>query len=251
MLLCFSTVSPIQKVYASIVFKDDFESNNFDAWTGVYVGNGNSLTTESINPYAGDYNAKAVRAGAGANAYCYKTLASSLPTAHARIYFKVPVLPTSGNKFVLVSLRQVTDTSDWIISGAIANDGGTMKWEMGYKAGGSYYYALYDAPSIEVDTYYCLELRIVVSTTVGEAIIYVDDAEIGSETGLDTGSTNIWRSDMGGSWLTENSIIYFDCCAINDSYIGLFVLPVDLGSIAFILSLIALAFAVIGINIKK
>ena len=198
------------------LFNNGFEEGDFSAWTGTLQnGTGNTITVQDTIKYAGTWAAKAhIQTGSGYG-LAYKTLTMGA-TTYMRVYAQVSALPASGNLYWLFKIRDTTNSKDWRVG--IYNVGGTLKWFILNEVAGAYY--TYDETML-VDTWYCLELKVVIDGSAGECRLWRNGTEIITETGINTGSNNPTRAYIGYQSFDGTAGDYYtDCVVVADAYIG-------------------------------
>lgn len=218
----FPRVSRAQRDYLAQFFtellNDGFESGDFSAWDGTQVSTGETATVEVIDPHHGTYQAKFSCDGSSANEYArvYKSLIAGQDTVYTRAYFKIiTALPASGQGYRLI--RHKSPETFAIGYVRIVNVAGTIKWLLIANEVEDEY-----IDSIQLDTWYCLELYTKVNTVSGEAKLYIDGTERCSLTGdysLDTRISAIYIGQGGSTGATAHDI-YVDCVVVADTYIG-------------------------------
>lgn len=219
-MLVLTVLIPL--IHAATIFNDGFESGDFSAWTSqVSSGAGSTITVESADPYAGSYHGKAYCEVATAAAYTYKDFTGQ-PTvyAHAKIQIR-DNLPSSGNSFIVftVGANSGATTMGYV---NVYNDGGTVKWQLGLRNGASVETSL-SSETVSLNTYYEVELKVVVDNAAGEGILYIGGVEAASLTGKDTNNYgNIDRVHVGERYSSSATThtVYFDNVTVADTYIG-------------------------------
>lgn len=210
--------------YSQFIFRDGFQTGDYSRWTGALISANNICVVESLHPYHGSYNLKAVRTTTGAAnvAEVYKTF-NEMSTIFARFYLQMGQLPAVGDGWNFAYLRPVLDTSAWRCLCGIKNDAGTLKWKLTYKHAGATTHVYSTTPTPQVGKWFCLEMKWVKSTTVGEARLWVNGDEVCTATGKNTGTDDIVRFEMGtiSSNVGYDLINYEDCAVVACSYIGL------------------------------
>jgi len=216
---------------STIIFEDDFETGDFSKWTGT-VGTP-SIVTDPV--HHGTYGMKA-DGGAYENEYAYKTF-TPYSTIYARAYLRWPTNPTLDNR--LDGMIVLLGAWGSVVQGGIINDAGTMKWLLTYLSDTSYLTAMATTPVPTVDTWFCMELKGLVSGTVGEARLYIDGNEVITVTGLDNdGMGNIQELRVGNYAAITYPLFtwtdYVDCLVVSDEYVGPEVPPPVAGAKALI-----------------
>jgi hypothetical protein len=205
--------------YFTEIFTDGFESGDFSAWTGSWSSNG-TAEVNGDNPHHGLYNAEFATVGAGTNYFVYYKTFTEQSEAFARCYLKLDSLPSSGKKLLnLVEFRHGTTHK---IRAGIHNDAGTMKWLLTYEENGAWGTEQAYTATINAGQYYCVEIKFVASSTVGEARLYIDDNEIITATGINTGTDGAERVVCGIVAVDGDTsrTLFIDCVVVADTYIG-------------------------------
>lgn len=202
-LLIASMMALYNSVYATEIFSDDFEDGTFDAWS-----TSNTPTISSTGVHHGIYCASLDKADV-----IYKSFTAT-STIYIRAYVQVDTLPVSSD---YQQLFETYDQSTYAETRVRISheDEGNSKWQI-TGSGGNFK----AVATIAADTWYCVEAKIVKSTTVGEYHLWIDGTEVISETGLNTGAENInqvWiLPTNAGNSITN----IYDCVVISDSYVG-------------------------------
>lgn len=204
------------------IFEDDFESNDFSAWTDTATSTGETASVVTTDPHCGTYHADFDCDGSsgGETAYVYKTI-SSAATIYARGYFKIKTsLPQENGEYTLMQLVG----TGWIAELKLRDVVGTKKWRLSYHSGASHLTSDYEpTPAIALDTYYCLELYTYVHATEGAYKVYIDGVERISVSGLDTDEHgDMDRVSVGETYSRFADIhgVFADCVVVDSSYIG-------------------------------
>lgn len=219
--------SEVAPAFATTIFSSGWENSggtdptDGGAWTGTIVGGGASLTVESLNPHHGTYNAKTSLPASSTAVYglVYRTI-SAQTTINVRQYFKYSTNPDIGYQFYVLRIDAIGEVARVYVY--VINDAGTIKWKLRYYAGGTYYEATSTTNAPQPNTWFAVEVRYVVSSTSGEARLYINGDEIITQTGLNTGTSAITFVKCGAaaSPLSPAINVYFDCVVVADTYIG-------------------------------
>jgi hypothetical protein len=179
---------------------------------------------QSGNAYQGNYaDQVSVANGAGENGACaYKDLGASYTTIDARVYVKLSAAPTTNSVLEVFGFS----TSGWLPNAVgtrvdIVNNGGTLQWRLNYLNNG---WQSAFAGSISLNTWYCIEVKLVIGSGTGESRLFINGVEAITQTGLSntaSGSSVRYFSlgvddEAGGNSLN----VYFDSVAVSSSYIG-------------------------------
>jgi len=205
-------------------FEDGFESGNYQSWSDSYSTSGGSLTISSSDSHHGTYSARTLTDG-GSREEAYITKNVNDDELYVRQYIKFENgLPFEDNSD-RVYLTRIMNGNEWLLAAGIRRNNGVDQW-MGYFRDGSSWIGPYyaDTPNIEEGKWYCLEVHWKSSSSQGVAEIYVDGVKRISRTGLDTNNYgNAETVDIGQIYATNldsNLILYSDCIAFSDTYIG-------------------------------
>jgi len=194
------------------IFEDGFESGDFSAWDGTEATGTLEITSSPV--YQGSYACKATITDYE-YATPYKNFASPPSTIYARFYVYLDTYSVSSGGYVdLMSWRDVSagstfcslrvyDTSRQL---RLVYDGNTDT----------------SSTTLDLDTWYCVEVKYVKSSGSGEYRVYLDGSEVTdlTHTGLTTTrNAERLRLNRGSSGVTSAVVIH-DCVVVDDSYIG-------------------------------
>jgi len=207
-----------------VLFESGFEpSGGYADWTS--KEGLDSLTIITTDPHHGYYHASAYCNGGneGEQAYLYKTFTSST-TVYVRAYFKFKTrVPSAGKSYNMLNIGN--GFNDIAAARIYSDNGTTAAFQMRYLNGDDTYgYETYAYISVQLNTWYCVEIKVVVSGSAGEARIYVDGNLIMSAISLNNdyfGNANSIMAGENYSSGTDDHTIYFDCVKVDTSYIGL------------------------------
>jgi hypothetical protein len=191
-------------------------------WDSEQAGSSDDVTVETSDPHHDTYHIDCYCNGDGGDsAYMRKTV-SALTTLFVRHYFKViTALPATGENFNILQING----SDWIAYVRLYNDSGTYKLQLGYHSGASHSYSTWTiSPTLALNTWYCVELKVVVHASTGEYRVFWNGTERITQTSLDTNEHgNIGAFEVGERWSTGATAhkIRVDCAKASDAYIGL------------------------------
>ncbi len=207
----------------NVIFYDGFESGDFSAWTT--TDNDGGLTTvvvQSSVVHHGSYAASISGLDtAGDYGIIIKTFASTYTTLYGRVY--VQFTQDFNNGATVVGLIQFRPSTGGAVSvGLQRQSDGTYRWLVQCYAPS--YLTFYSAPfSLQLNTWYCLELKGVDSPTIGEMSLWINGVSTITQTGLNTGANPFAISWVEAYQETGNAnagTIYFDRVVVSDSYIG-------------------------------
>jgi hypothetical protein len=98
---------------------------------------------------------------------------------------------------------------------------GTYRWNIASQVGGLSYFSA--AFTLLLNAWYCCELQVTTSATVGVLQAYVDGLSVINQTGLNLGATKLTsvRIEAYNSPSNTNAgTIYWDCVVVDTAYIG-------------------------------
>lgn len=199
---------------SNILFSDDFESGNTNAWEGTSVGNGASLTVQSTIKHAGSYALESASPSSG-YAQPYKTF-SAYPVLYMRYWVYVDTLPSSdGNLVVFGDIRDSGGQN--IFRLGIVNSSGTVKLCL---FNGWSQVTLTTTPTISTGTWYCVEEEVIAnnSPNTDGCWIWINGALVLSYSGV----ANSYQPNAvytGATTPNYDVNVYTDNVAVSTSYI--------------------------------
>jgi len=208
---------------ATYYFEDNFESANFNAWTGTTVTSGANASTTNRKAYEGMYSAKfeteAIESGTR-RACVYKNIGES-PVVYARGFFYIDEgLPLVDNddRFTFI---QFLNSKGAIMAGLqIRRVQGEDRFTLYAYNNIRTTTAIYPQPK----TWYCLELYIRIHPTEGAVKAYINGIEQISYTNINTTSLDnvaIIRFGLANSINTQQKVtVYLDSAIISTTYNG-------------------------------
>ncbi len=213
---------PLLKPYPNVLFKDGFETGNFNRWSGTSKTAGEIASVTNIRYYLGKYSAKFTSNGGGGYeySYCYENVTSS-PELYARGYVYVSQSGIAGQNSRLFFIVFRAGSNGLAYAGWKRVNGVT-KWCLTIRQGTSYVDILSSA-SRSLDKWYCIELRWKNGSTNGVAQLWVNGVLVCSATGKNTssyGNVNIVRFGLAEAYDCSSTTVYCDCCAIGTARIG-------------------------------
>jgi len=215
-------LSPEQKEllfkYFTVLFAHGFEGGNFDtdpetgyAWTGT----SGTPTVQSTIKHHGTYAMYV-----NATEYAYKTFTAQ-STIYARQYVRFAQDIDTGD----VTFLRFKAGGTNIFGLQRRNIAGTKYWGTVRFLGGSWGYGpTSTTPTFSLNTWYCIEIKALISPTNGEYRVWFDGVEntdltITGNTG--SSSSNVDTFWCGFSYLDTTALAYYDCVVVADTYIGL------------------------------
>ncbi len=201
------------------IFSDGFENNDFSQWTTTSE-NGASISVSNNTAHSGSYAAKiSSLTNNGYYAYASKSIEDATQL-NGRVYVKFTSNISNGTQISSLIRFQVSTVTSYYIDLERQNDG-TYRWHVIYQSTP----LDYASPSftLNLDTWYCIELGVVVNAVSGQLNLWVNDAHVINQTGLSLYSGGVdsvriqaWNSNGA----TNSGDIYFDCFKVAESYIG-------------------------------
>ncbi|MCW4039958.1 MAG: hypothetical protein NWE83_04290 [Candidatus Bathyarchaeota archaeon] len=204
-------------------FEDGFESGNFNAWTGTNSSSGGTIDIQDSVVHSGSWAAIAtVPEGNYSKAHVYQSITLE-PVVYAGAWFQFSgVTPNEGDHVAVINFSNDLSPATTILTAGYANNGGTISWYLRYSIDGGTN-TFYSADTIDIDTWYWLELAINVDES-GWNRLYVNGVEeiIRNTNNTRHGNVGVVRIGRTGDHTPENYAIdiYFDDCAIDDAYLG-------------------------------
>jgi hypothetical protein len=198
----------------TIYFQDNFEDATLDAWTSLYE-EGGSVSNQNTIKKSGNNALEILSVDWGAN-WIRKNLASTYTTVYTRFYIRFSALPTNGEVFGYIP-RLLSSAGAELFTGHLNNAGGVYSWGV-YTSGGDHDYTVSFSPVI--DTWYCVELKCIIDSTVGAITLWINGSPIIAETGINTGTVAIGRLEFMNLHPGVETAFYIDDVIISDSYIG-------------------------------
>ncbi|MCL4429555.1 MAG: glycoside hydrolase [Chloroflexi bacterium] len=165
----------------------------------------------------------AVADGARESGVCeYKDLGTSYTSIDARVYIQLSATPKSGSVLEIFGFS----SNGWLPSAVgtrvdIVNPNGTVQWRLNYYNSG--WQSVFAGP-ISLNTWYCVEVKLVLGSGTGETRLYVNGAELVTKTALANtapGSSVRYFSLGVDDELGNNTLsAFFDSVALAQGYIG-------------------------------
>jgi len=212
-------LSPTQREllfkYFTILFQDGFETLPFTGLVHVppWTGTGGAPVVQAVTVHQGDYAAAFNANGE----FCYINIAGQT-TAYMRQY--VNFAQDTDNTVRLMSLRS---QANGFIGGVerYRVGVGNIQWRLGYLSGAAILYTTSATPAFNADTWYCIELEVVIDGAAGEYRVWIDGIEEIAVTGLDTNDRgNVDQAESGTrSFFGTLFNLYVDCVVVADQRI--------------------------------
>jgi hypothetical protein len=201
---------------ATVIFADGFESGDFSAWTGV-----KDYSPEIVSNVVHDGSYAAFCNDTGIRV-CYRELT---PVDHLFIrgYYKFGAMSVEWaihglGYFVEHNMVHI------VAMFAIAHiTGSNYFWWIQAINGSDLQDVSSSSFTLDVNHWYCMELEMFVDGSAGYTKLYVDGVLAASLDGVDNDYYgSIGRAGAGQVFETRNNEpVWWDCCVIADSYIGL------------------------------
>jgi hypothetical protein len=202
-------------IYATNIFSDGFESGDLSAWTGTH---GNPTVT-SGNAVEGTYKTVLNTSPA----YFYKIISGENDRLWFRVYVNFSVSPTAGEycRLMIMGVQGVANIVELAVQG-----GSPPHWACRFY-NGSYGDYVTSTTTADALIYHCLEINVNFSSAGGQYdggyAFYVDGSELTDlrAPNCDTGSRYIDTISCDEYCpIGTPPTIYYDSCAVADSYIG-------------------------------
>lgn len=220
--------------YFTTIFSDGFESGDFSAWTGTETTGSCTATVVSDVKYQDSYSAKFYTPGgfSDTRSRAYKTLSQAYSTIHVRVYFRTSKIPTANDRKMDKPISLYNSDNGMLLKVSILKtSGGTLQWGLRVYTDSGWITYTADDNTISANTWYCLEVKLVVGNGNGEVHLWVDGTEKISQTGLDNdGRGNCDKVYVGLHWYQTNydgssahqvtETNWVDCVVVADTYIG-------------------------------
>jgi hypothetical protein len=199
----------------SQIFTDDFSSMGLTNWTS-------SNGSPSVQEVSGDYVLQTVASQYVASKV-YKTLSSSYQQGYIQFKVNFNSLPSDG---------------DYIVFGYIADNSGNAIARLVLSRSGSTYTLTveniansqdysYTWNGFSAQTWYTIELGILINSSTGVIIAYIDGQEVIAQSNIDTDiGTNVKVNELNvgihsNTYAASNITVYYDNVLFSDSFIGM------------------------------
>ena len=232
----FPKVSALYRDYLTqfftIIFQSGFEPGNFTEWTGTTVTGGDTCAVQTGIAHHGVYGMRSsVDNIDGDDAYAHETIAAA-GTYFVRIYVRFNTIPTQagGKRVNILSLWDSVTSLNSPVGCVLINDGNWIG-----RAALAGVEAVYNAVPPVTGLWYCVEMKVVASLTVGEVRVYINGTERTTLTALNQTTTimNLLRvgcNNKQSSGVGAAASMDIDCVVLADAYTGLE--PLGLGTIS-------------------
>jgi chitodextrinase len=205
---------------ATVIFSDGFESGDFGAWTDVY----GSPNVVSDVKYAGYYCGFVNTSGTHTCYYGEESSAGWGNHLFARGYYRFDVSTVDWATRGCTYISNWTGSDDLIVHAILGHwTDDDYLWMVEVLNGTDFQTAESSTFSLNTSAWYCIELEAFIDGSTGYAKLYVDNVLVVSLVGVDDrkyGNPN--HVGFGQLYDTRNGeAVWWDCCVIDDSYIGL------------------------------
>ena len=195
--------------YFTVLFQDGFDDGTFDAWSESYGAI--SIVTTPI--HHGGYAAKAT----GSGSKWIETLPAAYTDLYARMYVLFPAMLSAGTYASFLELKDEAWTEVDTPAAFVFESGGAMYF--GFTSPTTKDEGYFAIP-IQLNTWYCIEIRRKVGSGNGIAQMWIDGNLVFNRTAeIITGNNRPVQS--GNIYTTHADFVLFgDCYAVGDTYIG-------------------------------
>ena len=209
-----------------IIFEDNFESGDFNKWTGTYTTTSETVRVVDWRPLEGNFHGRFKSDGSGRyeNAYCYKKI-NSADEIYVRAYVNIPKglpLEDNGDRFYVIRLRAKGNSIAGI---GIRRNGNVDKWIIYARDGSGWIGPVYATdPSIKAWRWYCIELHWKKDATQGLVEVYIDSTKVLEISGIDTsyfgGVDEIDFGLISSTRVQKSVIVYGDSLVASTAHVG-------------------------------
>lgn len=207
----------IKPAHATPIFSDGFETGDFTAWTSQTANAPDAIAVSTLAVHTGLWGARATITLSTSYAYTRKNIADTV-TTFARAYFRVGTsLPTNNLYYRILELRHGGDD---FVQVRISNIDGSIYWT---------FYSPDQtndvAATINVDQWYCVEIKAVANSALGgEVRLYINGVDILDRLNFDTsGTPHVDNLRVGENYHNGDvdHLIDVDCVVVDSIYIGI------------------------------
>lgn len=212
----------------NLLFEDGFESGDFSSWTDIVKDNDATLQVRNSQQHLGSYSSYSwVTDITNSSAYMFKTLRNSHTTFHARAYVCIAEATTISNRFSEIMVILDPTNTHPVAALLVRGNGSNSWWQVVYRNGDGWSFSwLLD--TISLNSWYCVELKVVVGPGVGEIGFWLNGNSKFNGTNLDndnqTTSVATLRLGCTSSPVVfgagSNLGLYIDDVSIAENYIG-------------------------------
>jgi hypothetical protein len=205
----------------TIIFVDDFESNDLRKWDDTVATYGESVSAYSYAPYEGDHHARYASDGSGSSDNAYTSVDVNEEEIHVSGYFYPIIgmpLRDEDDRFYFVRLQ---GDGQSLAAAGIRRRNGVDNWIIFARDGSGWVGPEYSSsPGVE-EKWYRLELHWVKDSRDGYVELYVDGRRVLELTGLDTDNYgNVDAVNIGlvsATGVQQDMIVYSDLIEISST----------------------------------
>jgi hypothetical protein len=210
---------------------DDFESGNFDAWSGIYTTRNGSVSITTTQKFKGNYGAGLKVSNVTTkleNAQLHMILDQST-LIYARGYFYIDYgLSELLDEYDRFGLIVISSSKTDEVSLQIRRVNGQNRFSIGYFSGNNQRFASTTSVFPTDRTWYCMELAMLVNDTRGWVKAWVNGSPIIEVSGLNNTRYGdlvqvfwgLYAYNIGPNYRSWHLQAYGDEAAIANSYIG-------------------------------
>jgi hypothetical protein len=207
------------------IFSDSFESGSFSVWTGTKtVASGVTATVQTSTVLDGVYAMKvAVADGARESGVCkYKDFGSTYSAVDAKVMMQFSAKPRAGCVLEVFGFS----SDGWLGNRVgtrvdVVNVNGVLQWRLNYYSGG---WKTANAGTVNLNSWYCVEVKLVLGGGTGETTLYVNGSALVSKTGLTNNvlAKSVRYFSLGIDDVSGRNTLsaFFDSAAVSTGYIG-------------------------------
>jgi len=204
-------------------FYNGFEEGDFSVWNGTNQGGGGDTPSIITNPVCNGTYAMNVTTDGADNSYArVKKQFQGVDEVYARAWVRFPELPDTNNTRIMVVNVQ-KDGGTYIASAGVYNMSGNYYWCIHVGADPANPPSNYTLSTINVDTWYCVELYFN-ATTNGNATVWINDVLKCEVTGDFSGHNPIAEVlpyiYVAGAQSSTKTVIH-DNFGVDSSHIGM------------------------------
>jgi hypothetical protein len=207
----------------TVVFFDGFETGDVSAWTTTATTTGTTVSVVSTAKHTGTYSFKSGNVqNSAAWAYVAKQLGTPLSTVYLRTYLMVDSEPSATFNFL--TFRSNANGTIAILQ----YNGAAHKWSARCCINGSWNeYTQSGTTQIVPNKWFFIEFAMVMSATVGQANIWINDTQIVNQTNINTAA----RGNVDLFYVGPYNLSGAQAVAINTNYDDVVISDAKIGPI--------------------